>query len=1516
MRYKYKRNQIFGKRLEFDDNPWLLNQIYDCKVPIQDYFIYELDKKKIPTSCIIEKDRKIVDKFGIDKCKEIDWKLFDNIKIADVNLWDVLMSINPQTEDINHILYEKAVDKMPPIDYTPMMKKLYSDRLFDDSQESALSSIQEDFNKGSASLLDIVDNWDVVKNKNLSYCLENDSNNSFRITDSTLKDFMSHYGTLVPIIYESGSDIYKFIAELSILNDSEKKEHITNFTDDVLNKNLRNLDDLSNEDYKEIFKYSSLEEFLRKRDNNSTESENLIEELKDLPNDYVFNMHIPVSQLFDSDVIQFVGKFGLKNVVDFDNECGHFFTNDNCEMLNRMYELYLHYPFMNDSATLNVNSNDNLYTKDEFYEAMRRVIVYGPNRGAVIAGYPDYRGITGEFREKNPEIFLSEQAPKELQDAFYTRQVTPQLLLDHPDYIEFLRGKNIVSCIAETIEVAVKNDQFDSFGFSNIYDVISDKTNFDETIDFFIHYHDVINLMKGPYRHKCSKFMMFSGSDDMSTILNKINEGFRKVILEEGIHFPNKRVPKSFKQQYPSMCLSEDAPKELQDAFYSRTLSTATILSNPSYIDLLAHVDLEVLFKYMPVKISGVKNGEPINFVNVLKQTFGSDALNVMLSYGKCIEQVFEKNVLKYFSYHPDFTKNAFLDEIDNIILRNIIDGDVKYDETISEHFKNKNPMLFLNQSVPQDIKDKFYNKELTLDDFNKNPKFLEMFADTNIAFGFKGDISWLMPLFENSDNLKMANYNCLKVIQAYSKIQDADVQQIFKDYVKEFNGDIDFEKIECFSEVLSRIASSNSTEIFTFKNQLANEILKTDNPLESLSKVEEIFIKNNIPVVGKTFSCFEVLHPDFRGFNFGSSMISPVLKRTSTTGKKMIVFSDLIKSSFGSNNQSVNNYLKNIEMGSKLYENIKSGQVQYNSLEEADLKELSTFCSHLSTLYNNTMEAKAKNETFIPSGDVLNDIFDLSKKLSPDGSLDYNLGDRVVRMFCGFANINTLEEAKNYISEKVSTADARNRNVSRTEISLEKGDFVKGIGNIKYLRNILQNGSVSKEYLGASADSDATPLDTDVSMITNSDGTIEHKIRLTAAGNYGPIWFVLKNDGRFVTTRKENDEMLDEKYDSSKMEAFYTGFLGKDHYGIRTGFASSEINYIVTREYDARIGLEIAMNGFYIPVVNPKGEIVFTPEDYDKLRGKMSGLSYFGEEKFAFSNNLITEDTERFAEQIEESNQEVLYKKSKINSVIQKSLDEVGLQLKTNIDGDLTEGFVELIDTGSTGRGTNKPGDGDFDFMMRLDRKILLDSSKLGELKKVLLKNLGEENTSDLTSDGDFRLKDVQMDPDTKVDIDITFTGKTDKVFYSTDRSLYDRLSTIQKNNPEGYKYVVANILLAKQVLKDAEVYKPNRGLNPQGGLGGVGVENWILQNGGSFIDAAKSFVDAAEGKDFSEFKSAYQIWDFGDNHLAEKKGAYPHDEFVSNNMSEDGYKKMNDALKKYLNSMKIAPISTGKKR
>lgn len=1618
MEYKYQRRQIFGKRLKVPKH--ILNKVYNCHLSFNEYIEYQLDDK-IPTSCIVESDRKILEKFGFDKCKELDWELInERIYYNDLNFREILMSIDSQTPDINHALYELVKDQIKPIDYSTKMREIYSDRLFDISQnnDEDLRYVINKFNEGKIGLKEIIYNWQLFKEKDLSLCLLNDENNKNNITDSSLKEFMNNYGTLVPLIVKN-NDIYAFINTISILSSAEEKHnYLKQFTDDILNNSYRKYEDgrpfieLTDKQYKEIFKYSSMEEYLKIFNEYNTPP--IIEELKSLPQDYIFNMSIPFSELLNYDVLSFVGTYGLKNIVDFDNECGHFFTKNNCEMLKLMHDMYLHFsgnihdPNKKISTKKNIDENGNYvdrpYTKDEFYEAMKRMIIYGPSDGNYADKAPDYRDITGEFRVRNAELFISEEAPEELQKMFYTKSITPQLLLEHPEYIQFLNGKDLSSCLKDR-EIQVEGSNTLS-GYENIYKFLGNKTDFNGVMSFITDYSDVLDIVFCVEMSDRDE-MSFTINDDIDKIQDRIHQTLRKLIIEKGLAYP-KHVPKDLLEKYPSMFLVKNAPQELQEAFYSRTISSEFILSNPLYKEYLKNVDLEVLFKYMPVNVANEEHRyEQVNLVSSIKQIFGSDdALDVMLLYGKYIEKVFEDNRLKNFEFNLNFSKYDLLDEIDKTILQNIIDGNMRYDESIPSHFKNNNPTLFLGANVPQEIKGKFYSRQFTIKDFSDNPELFDIFDKTNIACGFSESMSWIIPLFNNSENLKTANYNRMKVILAHSKIQDVELQGALKQYiiahankfdikniekieyilcniqnykkieeyisdfenvddlytsifdilnyssckwiiksievnkkisylnllkivsmykkiddislrdefkecVMDFGKNIDMEKIEYISEVLSRLSLSNSSEIFRFRKEIAKQILKSNNPLENLSKIEDIFIRNNIPTVGKIYSCFEILHPDFQGFNFESSMVSPVLKKSSTMSKKVTVFSDLIKSSFGSNNRSVNAYLKNIEFGSNLYESIKSGQIQFDSLGEVEMRELTTFCSHLETLYNDTMKTKKNNETFKSTGYVLTDILELSKKLSPDGTLDYNLADRVIRMFCGFTGIDTLEQAKEYIERKVKTADLRNRNASSSDMVLEQGDFIKGIGDITYLRNILQNGSVSKEYLGSCAGSDATPLDTDISMIMSSEGTISEKIDATAASSYGPIWFVLKNDDRFMTTRTSS-ETLEAKRDMSKMEVFYTGVLGPGHYGIRTGFASSEINYIVMDNYDPKVGLEIAMNGFYIPVANKEGKIVFTQKDYDELRTKMSGLSYFDENNYTFSENLITEETEYFAEQIEQSNYEVQAKREKINSVIKKSLEELGLHLKTNIDGDLTEGFVELIDTGSTGRGTNKPGDGDFDFMMRLDKAILSNPSRLNELKQTILRNLGREKSSDLTGTGDFRLKSVQIDSDTSVDIDITFTKKTDKVSYSTDMALQDRLATIQRNNPEKYKYVVANILLAKQVLKKAEAYKPNRGEIPQGGLGGVGIENWILQNGGSFIDAARSFVEAADGKSFSEFRSIYQIWDFGDNHLAERRGQYAHDNFVANNMSEAGYQKMVVALKEYLKSIELVQKNT----
>ena len=190
-------------------------------------------------------------------------------------------------------------------------------------------------------------------------------------------------------------------------------------------------------------------------------------------------------------------------------------------------------------------------------------------------------------------------------------------------------------------------------------------------------------------------------------------------------------------------------------------------------------------------------------------------------------------------------------------------------------------------------------------------------------------------------------------------------------------------------------------------------------------------------------------------------------------------------------------------------------------------------------------------------------------------------------------------------------------------------------------------------------------------------------------------------------------------------------------------------------------------------------------------------------------------------------------------------------------------------------------------------------------QLKETLQEHIG---SNQVIETGDFRMKNISLDDNTTIDLDISFVQKTDKLKYSTDRCLQERLNTIKSMDSKKYSLILANILTAKKVLKEAEAYKPNRGQTPQGGLGGVGIENWILQNGGSFYDAATEFVQNAEGKTFEEFIRDYQIWDFGQNHFALKTDSYQYDDFVSKNMSSDGFDKMVDILKIYLNNLQIS--------
>jgi len=585
----------------------------------------------------------------------------------------------------------------------------------------------------------------------------------------------------------------------------------------------------------------------------------------------------------------------------------------------------------------------------------------------------------------------------------------------------------------------------------------------------------------------------------------------------------------------------------------------------------------------------------------------------------------------------------------------------------------------------------------------------------------------------------------------------------------------------------------------------------------------------------------------------------------------------------------------------------------------------------------------------------------------------------------------------------------------------------------IRYLSYLFQNGSISKEYLGDASRSDTTPLDADASIVLDDEQTINQTMASMLADGYGcGLWAVLRGDqatgeDRFIITRRDKDEADQSVYDLSvpdanfdrtdltqeeidrrleeiaeakrhrreglpKLEIFATGVDGEGHYGIRTGFGMDTVDFFIsdktTRTGEGLGGvnarnngdeytlvsevtkLEIALNGFYIPVVDKDSEeLIFTPDDYDNMRAQMSGLSYYhtGEYQFAPDSELelgeLTLDKESLSavsmpssssagddaqgassgsitipstttiiDQLPASIAETDHKHEVINQTIKQAITnipELNLSYKDYLDGDLTENIVEMIDTGSTGRQTNAPGSGDFDYLARLDRSILNDPTKKQQITDALLAAFGKADEVNGTSNqidnldhnedgegegeagqadnksrivnGNLRLKQVSIDGLAEpVDIDITFAQKTNKVQYPTDAALADRLSNIKNQSETKYQQVLANIIYAKQFLKAAGAYKPRRSPEAKGigGLGGVGIENWVLQHGGSFKQAARDFLAVADScSSFEDFCAHYPVWDYGENHKGIKNK--PHDNFVADNMNQAGYELMKEALR-----------------
>lgn len=691
---------------------------------------------------------------------------------------------------------------------------------------------------------------------------------------------------------------------------------------------------------------------------------------------------------------------------------------------------------------------------------------------------------------------------------------------------------------------------------------------------------------------------------------------------------------------------------------------------------------------------------------------------------------------------------------------------------------------------------------------------------------------------------------------------------------------------------IIEQINLSPSKEILKIKDQLLVEILNNPKPLDAYQKISDIFIKNNLPMIGKIYRVFDVLYPPEKVNEILHKFpkLSPVLVNShSSHFRQSVIFNDLLKTNLESGELSLVNYLNLLNQSSAILDKAKKG----DPLSTLENQQLSFFFKKLDTLYDSSLLSRVQSTETLDTSTLQSKISELYQKYRvKDGQ---SLSDRVVEMYFSGIGIKTLSEALGYIHKSKETA--HNRNLKLTEFSISSGDLIKNIKS-EYLGNILNFGSVAKEYLGGDAGSDLTPFDTDT---IKSDGEYLIKdYRQIAVSDYGDIYIVIKNRDQFEdTTNNPNSE-----YNLNKLEIFQSGVVSPNHYGVRTGFPSSEIDFIITPSNETQklenMFYEIAKHGVYIPVLDNDGKQIFTPQDYERYRHSFDGVKQFGGDPLDIEKSLPEDpfykdiiDTKKSiqTEQVDS----VSLADAQIKEKIKTIFDKLGITFKDKHDTSILGS--RLYNIGSSGRGTNLPGNFDFDY------NIVLDTPNYSKLNIVIDEIKKQFSHQDEIPSGlnQIRLTGVSGVSPEPIDLDIGLNTTASTLIFASHEAIEQKLESIKQSDGEDtYQEVIANILLAKRILKENHAYK--KGDNQDGGFGGIGTENWILNNNGSIKKAFETFWQAAHdnGRELTldEFRKRYFILDPGENLRDTGRN---HDNFIFA-LQNKGYQAMLKTISKYV--------------
>ena len=386
---------------------------------------------------------------------------------------------------------------------------------------------------------------------------------------------------------------------------------------------------------------------------------------------------------------------------------------------------------------------------------------------------------------------------------------------------------------------------------------------------------------------------------------------------------------------------------------------------------------------------------------------------------------------------------------------------------------------------------------------------------------------------------------------------------------------DLSKDKISFVLNVIGKVNNSNCKEVINLGDELKPLLFETENPLEKIDTIEKMLIKNNLPQGIKIYEIFEVLHPDFETLK--GNIYSKSLNNNEATldVKNRILLEDAVRISFLSSPKQGLDYLNEVEDQMFLLRKLltlKQQNVKYEQLDEeskAIVDNILNIVNSWSFIFKFQQETDLSVVYNYLNEDMISGIEDWIVDI-----IAHSLGK----------DFKYLTEVKDYIINNSKIINKKHKDAK--DFKLQKGDLIKKIGNDEtILYKIFQNGVNCKEFLGVSGEENTTNLDVDFKII-KQEKTIENTI------STGNLWIVIKNNEEKFNT---NGDLKD-----TRMELFE---LNEDTYGIRSGVPTTEIDYIICKDWNEKIGFAMASSEIYIPVVDIKGNLLFSYEEYEKIR-------------------------------------------------------------------------------------------------------------------------------------------------------------------------------------------------------------------------------------------------------------------------------------------------------------------------